>query len=410
MKLLVIGHPFLTAYNQKKYVAMKQLDPKLRLCLVVPSRWCERFGFTTCEVHPALSSEEVVPLKPWLARSHMTYLYNPRRMAEILRTFQPDVIHLDPGEPQALITVETIVLQRMFARDAAVTLWTVDNLLRPRHFPLGAVKHWLRDYSLRRVTAMLSCNQRAAELLRAEGRYRGPIEVLPQYGLDVTEHQPGTESRLRTELGLDGSVVVGHLGRLVPEKGLRLLIEALRRLRPYPWKLLLVGAGPLERETREGWMAEFPGRIVLVPAVPYEKVARYFRCVDIFVLASYSTTSWAEQFGLTLAQAMMLGIPSIGSSSGAIPEVLGPGGIVFEEGNMEQLARALEELLNSPARREQLGQRGRDFALKNYTQEGIADRYLAVFERVLSLSALNGRQGSKAAPPEAMADERLQHQ
>jgi glycosyltransferase involved in cell wall biosynthesis len=391
MRLLVVGHPFLLAYNQRKYVAMKRLDKKLRLRLVVPSRMRDRFELTDCQVHPALSREEVVPLKARLAGGHMTYLHNPVRMAEILRAFQPDVIHIDPGEPQALITVETIALKRMFARDAAVTLWTVDNLLRHRHFPLGAVKHRLRDYSLRRVTAMLSCNQRAAELLRAEGRYRGPIEVLPQYGLDVTEHQPGTESRLRTELGLDGCVVVGHVGRLVPEKGLRLLIEALRRLRPYPWKLLLVGAGPLEREIRERWMAEFPGRIVLVPAVPYEKVAPYFRCVDIFVLASYSTTSWAEQFGLTLAQAMMMGIPSIGSTSGSIPEVLGPGGLLFEEGHADGLARALESLLSSFTRRQELGTRGREFALRNYTSESVASRYLAAFERARH-SCLAGKQ------------------
>jgi glycosyltransferase involved in cell wall biosynthesis len=172
----------------------------------------------------------------------------------------------------------------------------------------------------------------------------------------------------------------------------------------------LVGAGPLEKEIRQSWMLKFPGRIVLVPVVPYEQVSRYLRCADIFVLPSYSTPAWMEQFGLTLAQAMMLGIASIGSSSGAIPEVLGPGGIVFEEGNTEQLVRALEELLNSPARREQLGQQGRDFALKNYTQEGVAAHYLAAFERVLSLSALNRRQGNKAVPPEAMADEPLQQQ
>ncbi len=404
MNLLVIGHPFLMAYNQNKYVAMKQLDPRLRLCLVVPSRWCERFGFTVCEIHPALSSEEVVPLKAQLARSHMTYLHNPRRMAEILCTFQPDVIHIDPGEPQALITVETIALQRMFTPRAAITLWTVDNLLRRRRFPLDAVKHRLRAYSLRRVAAMLSCNHRAAELLRAEGRYSGPIEVLPQYGLDMNEHQPGTEPELRAELGLDNSIVVGFIGRFVPEKGLRLLVAALGCLQSLPWKLLLVGAGSLEEEIHRDWMLKYPGRIVLVPAVPYESVPRFLRCSDIFVLASYSTPQGMEQFGLTLAQAMMLGIASIGSSCGAIPEVLGPGGIVFQEGNTEHLVRALEELLKSQARREQLGALGREFALKNYTQEGVAARYLAVFERVLQSRLPFQQQCSEAVPSKPIAE------
>jgi L-malate glycosyltransferase len=406
MRLLVVGHPFLTAYNQRKYVAMKQLDPELRLCLVVPTRWSERFGFTTCEVHPALSSEEVVPLKPWLARSHMTYLYDPRRMAKILRTFRPDVIHLDPGEPQALITVETITLQRMFAPGAAVTLWTVDNILRRRRFPLGAVKHLLRAYSLRPVAAMLCCNQRAAELLSAEGRYSGTTEVLPQYGLDVNEHQPGTEPELRGELGLGDHIVVGYVGRLASEKGLRLLIEALGRLQTYPWKLLLVGAGPLEEEIRQSWMSKFPGRIVLVPAVPYESVARYLRCADIFVLPSYSTPSWMEQFGLVLAQAMMLGIACIGSSSGSIPEVLGPAGRIFKERNTEELTRALEELLGSRARREQDGARGREFALRNYTLEGVAARYKAAFERAAGFSAAKNLE-SQAVSLDSVAERKV---
>jgi len=81
------------------------------------------------------------------------------------------------------------------------------------------------------------------ELLRGEGYFRGPVEVLPQYGLDVDEHQPGIEPTLRAKLGLQDSIVVGYVGRLVPEKGLRILLDALDQLRSLPWKLLLVGAG-----------------------------------------------------------------------------------------------------------------------------------------------------------------------
>jgi len=384
VRLVVVGHPFLLAHNQKKYVALKQLGVEIRL--LVPSRGRDRFDLTDCEVHPALRREEVVPLKAWLARWHMTYLHNPWGIAQVLREFRPDVVHIEE-EPQALITLETIALQRAFAPRAAVTLFSWDNILRRRRFPLHTLKRRLRRYSLRRISAVICGNRRAAELLRGEGYFRGPIEVLPQYGMDVGEHQPGTEPALRGELGLDGNIVIGYVGRLVPMKGLRLLIETLGQLQTYPWKLLLVGTGPLEEEIRRDWMTKFPGRIVLIPAVPYESVPRYLRCSDISVLPSYSTPKSVEQFGLTLAQAMMLGIACIGSSSGGIPEMLGPGGIVFEEGSTQQLARELGELLNSPARREQLGALGREFALKNYTQEGVAARYLAAFEGARSSAA-----------------------
>jgi L-malate glycosyltransferase len=382
MKLLVIGHAFLLAYIQKKYVAMKQLDPDLRLRLVVPSHMRDRFHHKAYEVHPALAANEVVPFKARLTRfqAHMTYLHNPARLAALLRKFQPDVIHLEE-EPQALITVETIALQRIFARNAAVTLFTWDNLLRMRGFPAGGGKRLLRRYALTRAATVICGNQRAAELLRSEGYFKGTIETLPHSGLDVNEHQPGTEPELRAKLGLQGSIVVGHVGRLVEEKGLLLLFEALGRLKAHSWKLLLVGSGTLETEIRERWMAEYPGRIVLVPAVPYDQVSQYLRCVDIFVLASYSTPHWAEQFGQTLAQAMLLGIASIGSTSGAIPEVLGSGGLLFEEGQVDGLTRALGSLLASPASRQELGARGREFALRYYTSESVGARYLAAFER-----------------------------
>jgi L-malate glycosyltransferase len=392
MKLLVLGHAFMLAYIQKKYVAMKQRDPGLQLRLVVPTRMQDRFHFRAYEVHSALSPDEVVPLKTRLAglQAHMTYVHGPGRLAGLLRGFQPDVIHIEE-EPQALLSVETIFLQRLFAPKASVTLFTWDNILRERNFPVGMAKSRLRRYSLRRATAVICGNQRSAELLRSEGYFKGSIENLPQSGLDVAEHEPGKELKLRGELGLEGSIVVGHVGRLVPEKGLALLVDALRRLRRYPWKLLLVGAGSLETEIRERWMAEFPGRIVLVPAVSYEEVPRYLRCVDIFTLASHSTPTWKEQFGLSLAQAMLLGIACIGSTSGAIPEVLGPGGMLFEEGERDGLATALETLLSSATRRQELGALGREFAQRNYTSESVAARYLDTFERARRRS-MTGRQ------------------
>ena len=380
MRLMVVGHPFLLAYNQQKYVAMKRVDKDLQLRLVVPCRGRDRFDLTDYQVHPELSPEEVVPLKPYLAKSHLTYVHAPGPLAAVLRSFEPNVIHVEE-EPQAAIALETIALRNAFAPRAAVTLFTWDNILRPRRFPLGAAKRRLRAYSLRQTSTVICGNREAAELLRAEGRFSGNIEVLPQYGLNVTEHQPGTESQLRTELGLNGVPVVGYFGRMVPEKGLRLLFDALDKLLGYPWKLLLVGSGPLENEIRERWMGTLPGRVVLLPSVTYEQVPRYLRCTDIFVLASQSSPSWKEQFGLALAQAMMLGIASIGSNCGAIPDTLGRGGTIVDQHDAGELKRALEKFLTSSNCRQQAATAGREFALQNYTVERIAERYLNAFEK-----------------------------
>jgi glycosyltransferase involved in cell wall biosynthesis len=386
MKLLAIGHPFFLAHNQKKYVAMKKAGVDIRL--LVPDRGRDRFEVAMCETHPSLTQDEVIALKAWAPRSHMTYFHNPVRIAALLREFEPDLIHIEE-EPQAVITLETLALRDKYAPQARVTLFTWDNLIRRRRFPLGAVKNRLRNYSLRRVAGVICGNRRSAELLRAEGKFAGPIEVIPQYGLDPVEHQPGIEAEMRTALGLQESIVVGYVGRLVPEKGLRILIEALDDLNSESWKLLLVGDGSLEEEIRQTCIPKFQGRILLLPPVPYEQVPRLLRCMDVFVLPSYSTPWWMEQFGLGLAQAMMVGLAPVGSSSGAIPEVLGLGGVVFKEGDSTALATILAGLFHSSLARKQSGERARAFALRNYTLERVTAQYVDFFQQVFSGFPIN---------------------
>ncbi len=395
MRLLVVGHPLIVAYYQKKYVAMKQIDPRLELCILGPRVYRHPFRAFPPEVHIGLSPEEVVPLPFAFYGTHMTYVLDPVRLAAILRDFRPGWIHLEE-EPHAFITAETLSLRGVFAPQAMVSLFTWDNLDRPRSSPVRALKHGLRAYSLRRAAAVVCGNREAEQLLRARTGYAGITAVLPQYGLDPRDHLPDRELALRQQLGLADAVSVGYVGRLVPEKGIQFLFDALAQLTQYPWKLLLVGSGPLERAIREQWMPRFPGRIVHVPAVPHCEVPRYLRCLDIFVLASYAVENWKEQFGLTLAQAMMLGVASVGSSSGAIPEVLGSGGLVVPEKNILELSKALESLMANRALRRELGARARKFALRHYALDRVAEEYLAIFER-----AQRGQNPAPAVPGQA---------
>ncbi|NDQ56955.1 MAG: FkbM family methyltransferase [Acidipila sp.] len=407
MRLVVVGHPLIQPYYQEKYVALKRLHPALEIRIVVPRRMAHPFGMRYCEVHPALDSREVQGLGSGLSTSHMTYLLDPLRLGLLLREFQPDAIHVEE-EPQALITQEVVALRAAFCPQAALTVFTWDNLLRRRGFPLSTAKRLLRRVTRRQVSAIVCGNQEAERLLRERENFTGRTAVAPQFGVDPAEHEPGMEVNLRRQLGLAGGLVVGYAGRLVPEKGIALLLQALERLPAHPWKLLLVGSGPLENEIRSRWMTHFPGRIVHVPAVPQGDVPRYLRCMDIFVLSSYATPVWKEQFGLALAQAMLLGIPSVVSSSGAIPEVAGPGAWVCAEGSVESLAEALRALLESSILRRELGTRARGFALHRYTWDAVAARYLEIFqqaagERVLPQPAYLQRSPVTDTPKQSVA-------
>jgi glycosyltransferase involved in cell wall biosynthesis len=156
-------------------------------------------------------------------------------------------------------------------------------------------------------------------------------------------------------------------------------MEALSGINGVPWKMVVVGAGPLSRELETKWKPLFGDRLRLEPPVSHREIPGLMKVLDIFVLPSYGTPRWIEQFGLTLAQAMMAGVPCVGSSSGAIPDVMGPGGVVFRERNVAELREALRSLLVSPSERARLGREGRDFALRNYTHRAVAAATLKAF-------------------------------
>jgi glycosyltransferase involved in cell wall biosynthesis len=379
MRLLVVGHSFITAFAQRKYAVMKELDRSLQMKLLIPKRVRHPFMTYTPEVASGLAQEEVVCLDTLFPfRSNMTYLFRPGQLSAELKGFRPDVVYVEE-EPHAFITAETAVLATRAAPTAAICAFTWDNLYRRRPFPLNFIKKRVGALVLRRCDAVVCGNREAEALLRARRAYSGSSFVLPQMGIDPDEYAPGP-SELRARLGINGGVCIGYVGRLVPEKGVLLLLQALTLLEHHPWRLLLVGSGPLEEDIRVHWTPRFPDRIVHVPAVPHREVHRYLRCLDIFVLASRSTASWKEQFGLTLAQAMMTQVPAVVSSSGAIPEVVGPGGVIVPEGDVAALAAGLEQLLVSSERREAVGAQARSFAIRNYATEAVAAQYLRVFE------------------------------
>src|SRR5436305_9013059 len=94
--------------------------------------------------------------------------------------------------------------------------------------------------------------------------------------------------------------------------------------------------------------------------------------MDVFVLPSLTRPNWKEQFGRVLVEAMACETPVIGSRSGEIPRVIGDAGLLFQEGNVQELAARVRRLLDDPTLYAQLAAQGRQRVLERYTQERIA--------------------------------------
>jgi glycosyltransferase involved in cell wall biosynthesis len=190
--------------------------------------------------------------------------------------------------------------------------------------------------------------------------------------------------------------VVGYVGRLRAEKGLDVLIAALARLLRQqeppdpPPRLLLIGSGPAQA-TLEA-LAHAAGcahAVEFCPALPPAQVAQQMAArLHALVLPSRATPVWKEQFGRVLVEAMACGVPVVGSSSGAIPEVIGGAGLTFAEDDAAALAACLQRLRQSPTLRATLAQRGRARVLQHYTQEHIAARTAACYRQLMQTGTL----------------------
>jgi glycosyltransferase involved in cell wall biosynthesis len=109
----------------------------------------------------------------------------------------------------------------------------------------------------------------------------------------------------------------------------------------------------------------------------------FWSSLDVLVVPSRTTRNWAEQFGRVIVEAMARDVPVVGSSSGAIPEVIGDAGLVVPEGDVEALAAALTRLRAEDDLRRTLVERGRQRVKRVYAEDMVMRGTVAFYEKVL---------------------------
>jgi glycosyltransferase involved in cell wall biosynthesis len=246
----------------------------------------------------------------------------------------------------------------------------------------------MRRYVLRHADFVVGRSRDAIDIVRAKG-YLGPSQVVPN-AVDIELFRPLNREASRKRLGVDG-FVVGYIGRLVPRKGISDLLEALARC-PSKINVVLAGDGPMEAEIRQlSQSLRVSHRIRLLGARPLDELPGLMAALDVLALPSRTVPSWKEQFGRVIIEAHACGIPVIGSSSGAIPDVVGSGGLIFPEGDPAALASAIIRLASDEAERQSMGRAGRDQVLKAYTWECVANQMHQIYRLVIAAPAARFR-------------------
>lgn len=169
-------------------------------------------------------------------------------------------------------------------------------------------------------------------------------------------------------------------GRLVPEKGHRDLLEALRdpRLAGLALTITFAGHGKLQSALQD-LSADLPFPLTITGNLDHRTFLGMMASADIVVVPSRF-----EGFGLTALEAMALSKPVIASSVGGLPEVLGDTGRLVEIGDVAAIASAILELAGDPGLRDTIGRAARLRAEAEFGLPVIAARLIKTYESLVS--------------------------
>ena len=313
-------------------------------------------------------------------------------LVALLRRLRPEIVHTHNPKPG--------LYGRLAGRACRVPV-VVNTVHGLYATPEDSLEKRAVVYGLERLAA--SCSR--AELLQNPEdlpvlrRLGVPDDrlVLLGNGIDLGRFDPvrvgpAPRHRVRAELGIaDDEVVVGLVGRLVREKGYAEVFAAAESLREggVPVRFVVVGPddpdkpdaiGAAEREAAERAGVQLLGR--------RDDVDALYAAMDLYVLAS-----WREGFPRSAMEAAAMGLPIVATDVRGCRQVVVPGvtGSLVRPRRAAELARAVEELAVDPARRARMGAAARRLAEREFDQQRVIDRTLAVYER---LGAPPGRRAA----------------
>jgi L-malate glycosyltransferase len=378
MKLLIVSHACVTPINQQ-FFAEVELQTGWQLSIVTPTNWRNEYGqILDPEKWPNYKGQ-LLGLPIWMSGNIPLHIYRSMFFS-ILRDIKPDIIYIH-HEPYGVATTQ-IYLANHFSINKPIGFFTWQNIFKNYPFPFQQMERFI----LKKSSFAFPGSHSADSIIREKG-YKGNSVVLPS-GIDPNIYCPHLEDKDLEEIFDLGQkeFIIGYLGRIIEEKGLKTLLYALNQIRDLSWKLIIIGSGSFETEFDSiAQTLKLAHKIKRIGFIPHNEAPKYLSAFDLLVLPSETRPNWKEQFGRVIIEAMACGTPVIGSDSGEIPYLIEAtgGGLVFPEGKPEALAEQLKKLILNNALRQELSQKGRQSVLEKFTNETLARRFAETIESTI---------------------------
>lgn len=339
-----------------------------------------------------LTHEEGAPSKmankPWLQLLAIPYIISGFfKCIKICRKFKPDIIHAHWPFPHAYIALGAA---KLFKIPLVLNFHGAELLLIRK-------KKWVKPllkFAISQAQAVFANSSFTASKIKALRNV--DVEWSP-YG---TTLETGTENA--EPHAINGKFKILFVGRHIERKGIRYLIEAAKYLPRDQFEIRIVGVGDLTDELKklaanviarnvsdeaiQGGSAALPAEIIFTGKLSPEALANEYRTANVFTLpAIVDSKGDTEGLGVVLIEAMELGLPIVASNVGGIPDVVidGETGILVPEKDPEALANAYKRLAAEPELVKHLLVGSQKRIHECFTWDGIIERQIAVYNKVL---------------------------
>lgn len=375
MKVLFVWHAAIEPEYRKLFVELsKEVE---QLIVIAPSSWTEGGRLQYLENKKNDLDYNLIPLSV-IFRNKIRFHFYPNffKIISIAKTFKPDVLHLFE-EPFSFVCSEFISIFKMFSPNTKLIIESFENL----DVVQRNIFHYIQKFNLKNTDLLINIPQEGELIWRSRG-FRGCIKK-GNVGVDTKKFFKNYEFLKNKE-----RLRIGYVGRVTPEKGLDTLIEAFLALinGGFNVELSVVGSG---NEDYVNKLKNKLNKLILENKVFFEEsldsdnLASLYNKIDILVLPSLTILRWKEQFGRVLIEAMACETVVAGSSSGEIPVVIGDAGVVFREGDADDLFLKLKELILNPNSMKEFAKKGKERVDKLYSWEVVAKQLKEYYSELL---------------------------